>query len=63
MSKRNFFSNFGWIMDSWRKAKKETIVNCFSKCDFNEATLELFIDDDADAEFAELKKLHLSDIS
>ena len=29
-------------------------VNCFSKCGFDEATLELFIDDDADAELVEL---------
>ena len=42
-------------MGAWRKVKKETIVNCFSKCGFSEATLELFIDDDADAEFAELQ--------
>ena len=50
-------------MNAWRKVKKDTIANCFSKCGFNEATLELFIDDDADAEFAELQKLHLRDIS
>ena len=37
-------------MGAWRKVKKETIVNCFSKCGFNEATLELFIDDDANDE-------------
>ena len=49
-------------MGAWRKVKKETIVNCFSKCGFNEATLELFIDDDADAEFAELKN-YISEIS
>ena len=49
-------------MDAWRKIKKETIVNCFSKCGFNEATLELFIDDDADAEFAELQN-YISEIS
>ena len=36
-------------MGTWRKVKKETLVNYFSKCAFNEATLELFIDDDADA--------------
>ena len=30
-------------------------MNCFSKCAFNEANLELFIDDDADAEFAGLQ--------
>ena len=54
-------------MGAWRKVKKETIVNCFSKCGFNEATLELFIDDDADAEFAELQnyisEIHLRDTS
>ena len=44
------------------KFKKETIVNCFSKCGFNEVTLELFIDDDADAEFAELQN-YISEIS
>ena len=49
-------------MGAWRKVKKETIVNCFSKCGFNEATLELFIDDDADAEFAELKN-YIAEIS
>ena len=49
-------------MDAWRKDKKETVVNCFSKCGFNEATLELFIDDDADAEFAELQN-YISEIS
>ena len=38
-------------MDFWRKNKKDKIVNCYSKCQFNEATLELFIDYDADAEF------------
>ena len=48
-------------MDNWRKVKKETIVNCFAKCGFNEATLELFIDDDADAEFAGLQN-HISDM-
>ena len=49
-------------MDAWRKVRKETIVNCFSKCGFNEANLELFIDDDADAEFAELQN-YISEIS
>ena len=44
------------------KLKKKKIVNCFSKCGFNEATLELFIDDDADAEFAELQN-YISEIS
>ena len=34
---------------------KETIVNCFSECGFDGATFELFIDDNADAEFAGLK--------
>ena len=54
--------SIGWVMDAWRKVKKETIVNCFSKCGFNEATLELFTDDDADAEFAELQN-YISEIS
>ena len=49
-------------MDAWRKVKKETIANCFSKCGFHEATLELFIDDDADTEFAELQN-YISEIS
>ena len=49
-------------MGAWRKVKKETIVNCFFKCGFNEATLELFIDDGADAEFAELQN-YISEIS
>ena len=38
-------------MDTWRTVKKETIVSCFSKCGFNEANTELFIDDNADTEF------------
>ena len=42
-------------MDAWRKVKKETIVNCFSKCGSNKATLELFI-------IAELKN-YISEIS
>ena len=49
-------------MDAWSKVKKETIVNCFSKCGFNEATLEIFIDDEADAKFAELQN-YVSEIS
>ena len=52
----------GWVIDAWRKVKKEIIVNCFSKCGFNEANLELFINDDADAEFAELQN-YISEIS
>ena len=39
--------SIAWVTDAWRKVKKETVVNCCSKCGFNEATLELFIDDDA----------------
>ena len=62
ISSVDLLKSVGWVMDAWRKAKKETIVNCFSKCGFNEATLELFIDDDADAEFAELQK-YISEIS
>ena len=38
------------------------IVNCFSKCGFNEANFELFIDDDVDAEFAGLQS-YISEIS
>ena len=49
-------------MNAWRKVKKETIVNCFSKCGFNKATLELFIDDDGYAEFVELQN-YISEIS
>ena len=49
-------------MDAWGKVQKETIVNCFSKCGFNEATLELFIDDGADAELAELQN-YISELS
>ena len=49
-------------MGAWRKVKKETIVNCFSRCGFNEANLELFIEDDADAEFAGLQS-YISEIS
>ena len=48
-------------MDAWRKVIKETMANCFSKCGFNEATLGLFTDDDADAEFAELQN-YISEI-
>ena len=51
-----------WVMDACRKVKKEMIVICFSKCEFNEATLELFIADGTDAEFA-IAKLYLRDIS
>ena len=58
----NLLNSIGWEINAWRKVKKETIVNCFSKCGFSEATIELFIDDDADAEFAELKN-YLSEIS
>ena len=49
-------------MGAWRKVKKETTVNCLSKCGSNKAIVELFIDDDADAEFAELQN-YLSEIS
>ena len=63
ISSVHLLKSIGWVMDAWRKVKKETIINCFCKYGFNEATLELFIDDDADAEFAELQKLHLRDIS
>ena len=52
----------GWVIGAWRKVKKEIIANCFSKCGFNEANLELFINDDADAEFAELQN-YISEIS
>ena len=62
ISSIDLLKSIGWVMDAWRKVKKETIVNCFSKCGFNEATLELFIDDDADAEFAELQN-YISEIS
>ena len=37
------------------KSKKKKIVNRFSKFSFNEATLELFKDDDADTEFTGLQ--------
>ena len=62
ISSVDLLKSIGWVMDAWRKVKKEAIVNCFSKCGFNEATLELFIDDDADAEFAELQN-YISEIS
>ena len=42
-------------MDAWKKVKKEMIVSCFSKCGFNEVTLDLFIDDGAEAEFVGLQ--------
>ena len=62
ISSDGLLKSVAWVMDAWRKVKKETIVNCFSKCGFSEATLELFIDDDADAEFAELQN-YISEIS
>ena len=62
ISSVDLLMSIGWVMDVWRIVKKETIVNCFSKRGFNEATLELFIDDDADAEFAELQN-YISEIS
>ena len=43
------------IMEAWRKIKEEMIANCFSKCAFNEATLDLFIDGGADSEFVGLQ--------
>ena len=63
ISSVDLLKSIGWVMDAWRKVKKETIVNCFLRVVFNEGTLELFIDDDADAELAELQKLHLRGIS
>ena len=62
ISSADLLKSVGWVMDAWRKVKKETIANCFSKCGFNEATLELFIDDNADAEFTELRN-YISEIS
>ena len=41
---------------------KVTIVNCFSKCDFREASLDLFIDDGPDAEFTGLQN-YISEIT
>ena len=52
----------GWVMDAWKRVKKEIIENYFFKCGFSEATLELFIDHDADAEFAKLQN-YISEIS
>ena len=49
-------------MNSWRKVKKETIVNCFCKCGFNEATLEIFVDDNADTDFAGMQN-YMQEIS
>ena len=49
-------------MGAWRKVKKETIANCFSKCGFNKATLDLFRDDGADVEFVGLQS-YISEIS
>ena len=62
ISSVDLLKSIRWVMYAWRKVKKETIVNCFSKSGFNEATLKLFIDDDADAEFAELQN-YISEIS
>ena len=58
----NLLNSIGWEISTWRKVKKETTVNCLSKCGSNKAIVELFIDDDADAEFAELQN-YLSEIS
>ena len=58
----NLLRSIGWVMDASRKVKKETIVNCFSKCRYNEGALELFIDDDTDAGFAGLK-IYISEVS
>ena len=56
MSNVNLLKSIAWVMKNWRKIKiKEQNVNCFAEFGFNEATLELFIDDDADAEFAGLQ--------
>ena len=62
ISSADLLKSIGWVMDAWRKVKKETIVNCLSKGGFSEATLELYKDDDADAEFAELQN-YISEIS
>ena len=51
-----------WVMGAWRKVKKETIGNCFSKCGFNKATLDLFRDDGADVELVGLQS-YISEIS
>ena len=31
ISSFDLLKSIGWVMDAWRKVKKETIVNCFSK--------------------------------
>ena len=46
----------------WKKLKKKTIVNCFSECGLNEANPEVFIDDQANADFVGLQN-YISDIS
>ena len=30
ISSVDLLKSIGWVMDAWRKVKKETIVNCFS---------------------------------
>lgn len=55
ISSVNLLKSIGCLMDPWRKVKKEAIVNCFSKCCFNEAILELFIDHETGAELTGLQ--------
>ncbi|XP_057302773.1 tigger transposable element-derived protein 6-like [Hydractinia symbiolongicarpus] len=35
----DLLKSIGWVINAWGKVKKETIVICFSKCGFTEATL------------------------
>ena len=58
----DLLKSIGWVMDAWRKVKKRNNCQLFSKCGFNKGTLEFFIDDDADAEFAELQN-YISEVS
>ena len=44
------------------KVISNCLFNCFSKCDFSEASLDLFIDDGPDAEFIGLQN-YISEIT
>ena len=60
MSNVNLLKSIEWVMENWRKIIiKEQNTNCFAEFGFNEDTLEFFIDDDADAEFAGLQNHRL----
>ena len=51
-----------WVTGAWRKVKKRNHSQLFSKCGFNKANLELFVDADGDAELSGLQN-YVSEIS